>query len=84
MNPKAAAVYLTLAPQFLAADQVGVATMLQLAAVHVVIMSVWLLAWGSGLAVVLRRIRIDSFRAWVNRAGGAVLVYLGVRAATAR
>ena len=84
LNPKAAAVYLTLAPQFLAVDQVGVATMLQLAVAHVAIMSVWLLGWGSGLSVVLRRIRIESLRDWVNRLGGAALIFLGIRAAVTR
>ena len=79
--PKAAAVYLTLAPQFLTAREVGLPSMLALATVHVLIMVVWLGVWSVALSGARRLTQFPGFRTWVNRAGGAVLVALGVRTA---
>ena len=81
LNPKAAAVYLTLAPQFLTARDVGLPSMLALATVHVLIMVVWLGVWSVALSGARRLTQFPGFRTWVNRAGGAVLVALGVRTA---
>jgi len=82
LNPKAASIYMTLAPQFLTAQQVGVGPLLLLASVHVLAMGVWLGSW----SVVLRRGRwlaqSDWFAKTVNRVGGAILVALGVRTVT--
>lgn len=83
LNPKAASVYLTLAPQFLSADRIGPAPLVALASVHVIVMAAWLALW----AGVLRRIRgvLDSARARavIARLGGAVLIALGLREAAA-
>lgn len=82
LNPKAAAVYLTLAPQFLTAHQVGLLPMLLLASVHVAVMAVWLTVW----TAVLRRGRCvahsDRLIKTINRVGGAILIALGIRTAT--
>lgn len=79
LNPKAAAVYLTLAPQFVPGGFVGVAPFVALAAVHCVVMAVWLTAWGTGLPVVLGRVSLASLRRWADGLGGGVLIALGIR-----
>jgi threonine/homoserine/homoserine lactone efflux protein len=81
LNPKAAGVYLTLAPQFLSAREVGVGPLLILATVHVIAMSAWLGVWSLMLARARRLTRSRDFRARVNRIGGIVLVGLGIRTA---
>jgi threonine/homoserine/homoserine lactone efflux protein len=83
LNPKAASVYLTLAPQFLTARTVGVGPFLLLATVHAVTMGLWLTGWA---AILVRGHRITAsqwFRTMVGRASGAVLVVLGLRTLTA-
>lgn len=84
LNVKAAAVYLTLAPQFLSASDVGVPAMLALGLVHVAVMAGWLGLWASGLQTLGRRIDRRRWAARADRIGGVVLVALGVRAAVAR
>lgn len=81
LNVKAATIYLTLAPQFIASSQVGVWPMLTLAAAHIVVMLAWLGLWAAGLTHLSER--LDP-RRWTRRldvAGGAVLVGLGTRSA---
>lgn len=84
LNIKAAAVYLSLAPQFLPADRVGVATVLTLGAAHVALMAAWLGLWAAGLRVAHRRIDPRRWRRRLDRAGGVVLVALGMRTAVTR
>jgi threonine/homoserine/homoserine lactone efflux protein len=55
--------------------------MLALATTHVLIMVLWLSIWSVALTGARRLTQFPGFRAWVNRAGGAVLVVLGVRKA---
>jgi threonine/homoserine/homoserine lactone efflux protein len=81
LNPKAAGVYLTLAPQFLSAREVGVGPLLVLATAHVAAMAAWLGAWSLMLSRARRLTRSRDFRAWVSRTGGVVLVGLGIRTA---
>jgi threonine/homoserine/homoserine lactone efflux protein len=81
LNPKAAAVYLTLAPQFLSARDFGIVPLLALATVHVLAMATWLTIWTSALSGARRLTSYPDFRMWVNRAGGTVLIALGLRAA---
>jgi threonine/homoserine/homoserine lactone efflux protein len=81
LNPKAAGVYLTLAPQFLSAREVGAGPLLVLATAHVAAMAAWLGAWSLMLARARRLTRSRDFRAWVGRIGGVVLVGLGIRTA---
>ena len=79
LNPKAAAVYLTLAPQFLRSGHNIVEPMLLFAGIHVCLQAVWLIGWTTivhkGRRAFLRR------RVLVDRLGGTVLVALGVRTA---
>lgn len=81
LNVKAATIYLTLAPQFVSAADVGVVSMLVLASAHLIVMTLWLGLWSAGLAQMSHR--IDP-RRWTRRiagAGGGVLVALGARSA---
>ncbi len=82
LNPKAAAVYLTLAPQFLSADHVGAGSLLVLATAHVAAMALWLLMWSVVLTRSRRVTGSKLFKDTVDRIGGTVLVYLGVRTAS--
>lgn len=79
LNPKAVAVYLTLAPQFLRPGQHVVEPMLLFAAIHVAVMTGWLVGWTAlvhkGRRAFLRR------RVVIDRIGGSVLVALGLRTA---
>lgn len=84
LNPKAAAVYLTLAPQFLHRGQPVVPQMLQLLAAHVVVAGGWLLVWTLVVGGARRVIRSALFRRVMGRVAGSVLVGLGVRTAVAR
>jgi threonine/homoserine/homoserine lactone efflux protein len=81
LNPKAAAVYLTLAPQFLTARDLGLGPMLALATVHVTIMTAWLAGWSVAFAQARRLTQSASIRAWISRAGAATLIALGIRTA---
>ncbi|MQA60307.1 MAG: hypothetical protein GEU86_02190 [Actinophytocola sp.] len=64
LNPKAAAVYLTIAPQFLAAEAVSTWSLLTLASAHVLMMATWLAAW----TCLILRVR-GPFAAGDSRAG---------------
>lgn len=77
LNPKAAAVYLTLAPQFLTAAQVSIWPMLIMASIHVAMMSLWLGIWAGALARSKRLVKSPRFGTYINRIGGAVLIVLG-------
>lgn len=81
LNPKAGAVYLTLAPQFLSADQVRPGPMLVLATAHVMAMALWLLLWSVVLTKSRKVTASRLFTDTVDRTGGTVLVVLGVRTA---
>ncbi|MDO5082630.1 MAG: LysE family translocator [Arachnia propionica] len=81
LNVKAAAVYLTLAPQFLSASQAGVAAMVQLGAVHILVMVLWLGLWATGLTALSARFDRLAWSRRINQLGGAVLVFLGIRSA---
>jgi threonine/homoserine/homoserine lactone efflux protein len=83
LNPKAASVYLTLAPQFLTARTVGVGAFLLLATVHAVTMGLWLAGWAAVLARGHRVTASQWFKTLVGRASGVVLVVLGLRTMTA-
>ncbi|WP_375424419.1 LysE family translocator [uncultured Friedmanniella sp.] len=79
LNPKAASIYLTLAPQFLDAREVGLASLLVLAWVHVLTMAVWLTIWSLVLGRSRRVATSGGLAATVDRLGGAILVALGIR-----
>lgn len=81
LNVKAATVYLSLGPEFVAADAVGVASLMQLAAVHVMVMVLWLGFWALGLKQLATRFDARAWRRRIEALGGIVLVGLGIRAA---
>uniref|UniRef100_UPI00278C44F2 LysE family translocator n=2 Tax=unclassified Streptomyces TaxID=2593676 RepID=UPI00278C44F2 len=82
LNPKAASVYLTLVPQFLASDRPIAPQIATLAVVHIAVVLVWLLSWTSVIAVARTAIDTPRFRRGMSRLAGAVLVVFGVRTAT--
>lgn len=84
LNPKAASVYLTLVPQFLTLNRPIALQVAALAVAHVVVVLVWLLFWTSVVAAARPVIDTPRFRRGMSRLAGAVLVFLGVRTATAR
>lgn len=83
LNPKAASVYLTLAPQFMTAESAGLSATLVLAMVHIALMGTWLSGWGLGLVAMAGRSVFDRLGTWIRHVGGVVLVALGVRSCAA-
>ncbi len=82
LNPKAASVYLTLAPQFLTSGRPITPQIVMLAVAHIAIVLVWLLFWTSVVATARTAIDTPRFRRGMSRLAGAVLVAFGVRTAT--
>lgn len=82
LNPKAAGVYLTLAPQFIPAHSMDLTAMTILAATHVAVMALWLSCVGFTLSAVARRIKIERILRGIERAGAVVLIALGIRTST--
>jgi threonine/homoserine/homoserine lactone efflux protein len=83
LNPKAAAVYLTLAPQFLPAGQSVLPAMLALGAAHLVVAAGWLVVWTCVVSASRRTLASHRFRRVLDRISGAVLIGLGLRTAAA-
>jgi threonine/homoserine/homoserine lactone efflux protein len=81
LNPKAAAVYLTLAPQFLSTGHRVFAQMLVLAVAHIVVAVGWLLSWTLVVSAARATVRSRRFRALLEQLTGLVLVTMGVRTA---
>jgi threonine/homoserine/homoserine lactone efflux protein len=79
LNPKAAAVYLTVAPQFLHTGSPLLVQMLQLCAAHVIVAAGWLLIWTTVVHMTRRSLRPLSFRRVVERVSGVTLIGLGLR-----
>lgn len=73
LNPKAIIFYLTVVSQF-AGIQGGVCNYLTLATVHVVVMSVWLLAVSQTLIFSVKKTNPMMLRKYVNIAGGVLLI----------
>ena len=82
LNPKAAGIYLTLAPQFIPAHSMDLTAMTTLAATHVAVMALWLSCVGFALSAVTRRIKIERVLRGIRQAGGVVLIALGIRTST--
>ncbi|GAA1673431.1 LysE family translocator [Glycomyces endophyticus] len=78
LNPKAAAVYLTLMPQFLTPGDLTIPNALALAGVHAALTAVWLLAGAAALRT-LRARRLPIPRRALAAVAGAVLIGLGLR-----
>ncbi|MFC0624676.1 LysE family translocator [Kribbella deserti] len=83
LNPKAAAVYLTLAPQFLVRDHPLLPQIMLLCAAHVIVAASWLLIWAGVVHMSRRAFRTPTLRTAMSRISGLVLVALGVRTAVA-
>lgn len=81
LNPKAAAIYLTLAPQFLAPGRPVLVPMLVLATAHAALHTCWLAGWTAASGAAARLLRAARVRRLLDRLTGAVLLALGVRAA---
>jgi threonine/homoserine/homoserine lactone efflux protein len=81
LNPKAAAVYLTLAPQFLVPERPVWAPMIVLVTAHALFVVGWLGAWIVVSSAGARLLRTDRARRVINRVGGVILVALGIRSA---
>ncbi|SCG54890.1 Threonine/homoserine/homoserine lactone efflux protein [Micromonospora echinaurantiaca] len=81
LNPKAAAVYLTLAPQFLDPSRPVLVPMLLLATAHAVLHTGWLAGWTAVTGAAARLLRTERVRRALDWVTGGVLVGLGVRSA---
>ena len=78
LNPKAAAIYLTLVPQFVTPQENLAVQIYVLVTAHAVLAVVWLSLWAFFLGRLPRK---EAFRRWTKRVTAVVLVALGVRAA---
>jgi threonine/homoserine/homoserine lactone efflux protein len=81
LNPKAAAVYLTLVPQFLDAHSSVARQIAVLAVAHIVVAVTWLTVWTLVVAAAGRTISSLWFKAAISRVSGMILVAFGVRTA---
>ncbi|MEU7800183.1 LysE family translocator [Micromonospora arborensis] len=81
LNPKAAAIYLTLAPQFLEPGRPVLVPMLLLATAHAALHTCWLAGWTAVSGAAARLLRKANVRRVFDRLTGAILLGLGVRAA---
>ncbi|RJQ72958.1 LysE family translocator [Pseudonocardiaceae bacterium YIM PH 21723] len=81
LNPKAAAVYLTLAPQFLDPQRPLLPQIGLLLAAHVLVAVGWLSIWTQVVAATRQVIGSDRFTVIMSRITGSVLVALGLRSA---
>jgi threonine/homoserine/homoserine lactone efflux protein len=79
LNPKAAAIYLTLAPQFLQPGAAVLPAMLALATGHAVLHTTWLAGWTVLSHTAARLLRGPTALRVLNRVAGGILVGLGVR-----
>lgn len=79
LNPKAAAVYLTVAPQLLHTGSPLLPQMLELCVAHIIVAAGWLLFWTAVVHMSRRTVRSPLFRRVMDRVSGVVLVGLGLR-----
>lgn len=83
LNPKAAAIYLTLAPQFLDPARPIAGQVLLLATAQGALVAVWLTGWTAVLSSARRLLGAPRARRTWTRVSACVLVILGVRNAAA-
>ncbi len=81
LNPRAASVYLTLVPQFVAPQDDVLAMTAALVAVHIAMQTAWLSLLTILVATTQRRLSRAGVRRALEALAGAVLVGLGVRTA---
>ncbi|MGW1180428.1 LysE family translocator [Streptomyces drozdowiczii] len=83
LNPKAASIYLTLVPQFIAPDRPLGGQILTLATAHALLIALWLTAWTFLVLRASHALRTPRFRRTAIRTTSAVLIALGIRSALA-
>lgn len=81
LNPKAAAIYLTLVPQFIAPHQPFGGQILTLATAHALLIALWLTAWTFLILRASHALRRPRFKRTAARATAAVLITVGFRSA---
>jgi threonine/homoserine/homoserine lactone efflux protein len=81
LNPRAAAVYLTLVPQFISPDDNLLTLTLALVAVHIAMQTAWLALLTWLVSAARRGLSSVYVRRWFEGVSGAVLIGLGVRTA---
>ncbi|GAA0586356.1 LysE family translocator [Kribbella sandramycini] len=79
LNPKAAAVHLTLAPQFLDTGRPLFPQLMVLSIAHVLVAGAWLVTWTTVVHRTRRTFRTNTLRTATSRVAGLVLIGLGVR-----
>jgi threonine/homoserine/homoserine lactone efflux protein len=83
LNPKAASIYLTLAPQFIDPRQPIVEQVMILATAQVLLITVWLLGWTAVIHRTAYTLQRTAFATVMRRVTSGVLVALGIRAVIA-
>ncbi|UED83332.1 LysE family translocator [Streptomyces profundus] len=81
LNPKAAAVYLTLVPQFLDPHRSFAGQLVLLVSVHAALIAGWLLLWTALLTGARRLLDSPRVRTAIARASALALLTLGIRSA---
>ncbi|MBT1100237.1 LysE family translocator [Streptomyces anulatus] len=81
LNPKAAAIYLTLVPQFIAPHQSFAGQILTLATAHALLIAFWLAAWTLLIRRASHALQGSRFKRTVARTTSVVLIALGIRSA---
>jgi Putative threonine efflux protein len=81
LNPKAAAVYLTLVPQFIAPRQSFSGQILTLATAHALLLALWLAAWTFLVRRASDALQKSRFKRTAARTTSVVLIALGIRSA---
>ena len=81
LNPKAAAIYLTLVPQFIAPHQPFGGQILTMATAHALLIALWLAAWTLLILRASHTLHKPRFKQTAAKATSAVLIILGIRSA---
>ncbi|MFG3055310.1 LysE family translocator [Kitasatospora sp. NPDC048239] len=81
LNPKAAAIYLTLVPQFIAPHRPFGGQILTLATAHALLVALWLAAWTFLILRASHALHTPRFQQAAAKATSAVLITLGIRSA---
>ncbi|MEV4243697.1 LysE family translocator [Streptosporangium canum] len=81
LNPKAASIYLTLIPQFIAPHRPFTGQILTFATAHALLIAVWLLIWTGLIGGADRMLSTPRFKTVVTRITAVALLALGIRSA---
>ncbi|WP_406312224.1 LysE family translocator [Streptosporangium sp. NBC_01639] len=83
LNPKAASIYLTLIPQFIAPHRPVTGQILTFATAHALLITGWLLVWTGLIGGAERMLSTPRFKTAVTRITAVTLLALGIRSAVA-